>query len=635
MVAFVTALLLLVGTDGRSRAAAAQNRPAPYMQERAPTYHAIVFGNDLYKGVPGIPSARHDFTVMKSFFKTAGYNVWDWNNSGRFETVDEFYGYMTEARDAIQPGDVVVFYYSGHGFSYANQSWLVPLDYPSGKVDQQVLFQHAIALNGLLRGLAEKRVDYVIVILDACRASATFPFLNDTGGNRLSETRIPGFSVTGRSLLAWNIGVPTFDGGQAFGLDATDKPSLFTGVLLNALTKRTRLSELKTQLDISVDHLTSDGVIPQGALSPRFLNQADFNFNPKPDASLAAQQKRDWENTMAEPSRRSVSDFLMTNPGSQYSTVAWKYIDEHPSDPVDAGGASLTLAEAIDASFAEGQQTGKLIAIATSGFNVNFPRNSIGFAPPGAAVLSDATVFAENRNEISRAYEERYQTKGSKLQFDIDLIGQAGAIALNSGQVSRAKPSTSASRVVTFEKSASIRIGETVFDQASGKLFAEIGSDQDNFGLALGTWAGLDYKGAAQPSFNVLNRALREIIVSKSDLGGENVELSVGAITEEVRRSSKDLLWVSIAVDYKRTDLAEFQNRLDKAPDEPNRVSAELAMEVAARADRLALASARLRAQDARLQLIKAGVDGKRITMVGEAAQSIGDGVRLRFFGSR
>ncbi|WP_269274720.1 hypothetical protein [Sinorhizobium psoraleae] len=47
------------------------------------------------------------------------------------------------------------------------------------------------------------------------------------------------------------------------------------------------------------------------------------------------------------------------------------------------------------------------------------------------------------------------------------------------------------------------------------------------------------------------------------------------------------------------------------------------------------LARVRLRAQDARLQLIKAGISGTRISTVSEPQEDIGNGVRLRFFGSR
>ncbi|WSG98797.1 caspase family protein (plasmid) [Rhizobium johnstonii] len=604
-----------------------------YMQERAPTYHAFVFGNDEYTDIAAIKSAGRDFEDMRDYFRNAHYQIWDLDGKGRFASVDEFYKYMALARDAIKPGDVVVFYYSGHGFHYGNQDWLVPLGYPAEIVDQQLLFKYAVGLNDVIAGLAEKRIDYAIAIIDACRADNVFSFKKQAGGAVTGEPQVPGFNYTGPSLIAWNVGVPVYAGGAAIGLDSSDEPSLYTKILLEALKKRPRISDLRAELDVAVHHLTLEGAIANGQVSPRFLNSTDFSFVIKPDVAQVEKQGHEWLVTMAEPSRLRVGDYLIRNPGSSFSSAAWEYIDDHASDPEDTSGSTLTSADAIDASFPEGARTGKLIAVATSGFNVNFPRNTIGLPDVRPELKLNATVYADHPGQISEAYAAKYEAKGSKLKFDIDLLGSAGALSVNTGQISRNVPTPTARPRFTFNKSTSIQINNTYFDDASGKLFAEISPNVEGAAPEQSkTWADFDYRGDEQPSFNVLSRALREVVIDETDLSNG----SISKITDEVRRSSREILWVSIAVGYRSRDLGAFEDRETKERSEAEIANMQRELNGAIEQDRLAVASARLTAQDARFQLINAGINGKRITTVSVVPGEFVEGaVRLRFFGSR
>ncbi|MGR9408069.1 caspase family protein [Rhizobium leguminosarum] len=630
---FAIAVLLLSVLGQRVHAAEPSAPSSQYIQERAPTYYAFVFGNDEYSRLPEIKSAGRDFEEMRAYFDNAHYKIRDLNGKGRFASVDEFYKYMKVAREAIKPGDVVVIYYSGHGFHYGNQDWLVPLDYPAGIVDQQLLFKYAVGLNDIIAGLAEKRLDYVVAIIDACRTENPFSFKTLASAAVTGEPRVPGFNYFGPSLIAWNVGVPVYAGGTAIGSNSDNETSLYTGILLEALKKRPRISDLRAELDVAVHHLASEGRIANGEISPRFLNSTDFNFDVQPDATLLEKQKREWSVTISEPSRLRVSDYLIRNPGSPFSSVAWRYMDDHAGEPEDTSGSALTSAEAIDSSFPEGARTGKLIAVATSGFNVNFPRNTIGLPGVRPEMMENATVYADVPAQISEEYAARYEAKGSKLNFDIDLLGSAGALAVNTGQISRRAPSPTARPTFTFNKSTSIQINDTYFDDASGKLFAEISPGQEGSApTTSNTWADFDYRGEEQPSFNVLNRALREVIVDEDALSSG----SISRITDEVRKSSKDILWVSIAVGYRSPDITAFQNRRAEAKSDTEIADVQRDLDTALAQNRLALASARLIAQDARFQLINAGINGKRITTVNVGSDELaGDAVRLRFFGSR
>lgn len=613
-------------------AEAAQNttQQSPYMEEREPVYHAFVFGNDLYTSLPEIRSAAQDFREMKRYFLEAGYRVWDMNGTGRFTTVDEFYEYMTRAREEIQPGDAVVIYYSGHGFHFGNQDWLGPLGYPEGIVDQQMLFEHAVGLKDIITGLSEKRIDYAVAIIDACRTEVPFKFRNENGSSVVGDTPMPDFNYQGPSLIAWNIGVPAYAGGTANGSDAAGETSLYTRLLLRLLKTRPRISELQAELKVAIKDLIDTREIMRGDLDPRFIGGTDFSFNKQTDIATSEKRKRTWRFTMAEPSRQLVRSYLMLNPGSRFSTAAWKYLDDHASEPEDIRGSSLSLAEAIDTSFPEGKRSGKLVAVATSGFSVNFPRNTVGLPGVAEQSIADLIVYSDRPDDISGAYEARYALKGSKLNFDIDMIVAAGAVAVNTGQIARREPRPGAQGTFKFNKPAAVEINRTFFETSSKKLYADIGLNRWPTGLPVTkNWASFDYRGSEQPSFNVLNRALREVVINDNGM-------SIAQIADEVRQSSTDILWVSIAVDYQPIDVSALQLRRSDATTDAERAAIERELNDQVQKDRRALAAAQMLALEARNQLIEAGVDRLRITTVNARRGELSTGaIRLRFFGSR
>ncbi len=609
-----------------------------YTMERTPVYHAFIFANDEYDVLPDIPSAAKDFALMRDFFQRSGYRMWEIGGNGRFHSVQEFYAFMAKAREEIEPGDIVVLYYSGHGFHYGNQNWLVPLDYPSGPVHAQMLFKTAVGLNDVINGLAEKRPDYVVPILDSCRTTVQFPMAGGTAGGA-AEVRDPlltGFNFLGPSLLAWLIGVPTQTGGQAIGTSSPNEPSLYTGVLSKAFEAHSKLNEVQRALKSAVQDLINAGIVTSVDIAPRFIaNDLDFDFSSQKDPATAERQAREWMTVLREPSKKLVSSYLIRNPGSSYSTAAWQFIDDHAADPIDNSGFSATDAEKVDIAFVEGAANGKLIAIATPGFTAKFPRNALGQEPTRLETMADSIVYADNVAEIGEVLAQRYATKGSKLKFDVSVLQDAGSLKGDRELLARAAPSSSAEVLAKFDKSTSYKIAETFFEADNNTLFARVQTGIAGEPVSEGSWISFDYGDAKAPEYNVLNRALREVYISAESLTGVSSESTIAGVTAEVRGASNDILWVSIAVDYTSLDLVPLRRRLEAAQDDDTRAEIAAEIERAARIDQRAFADANLRSNDARQQLISAGVDGKRISIVSDSAAKLGSGVRLRYFGSR
>lgn len=79
----------------------------------------------------------------------------------------------------IEPGDVALFYFAGHGVEVAGSNYLLPIDIPQATPgNEEFLKSEAISLNAVLDGLREQKARVTILVIDACRDN---PFAIKTG----------------------------------------------------------------------------------------------------------------------------------------------------------------------------------------------------------------------------------------------------------------------------------------------------------------------------------------------------------------------------------------------------------------------------------------------------------------------
>ena len=78
---------------------------------------------------------------------------------------------LQEFGSRIEPGDVALLFYAGHGVEIDGQNFLLPTDIPSAEPGQETFVKgEAIGLNSILAMLNERKARLNIVILDACRS---------------------------------------------------------------------------------------------------------------------------------------------------------------------------------------------------------------------------------------------------------------------------------------------------------------------------------------------------------------------------------------------------------------------------------------------------------------------------------
>jgi hypothetical protein len=173
LIGLVTALSLIAGAAG------AENRLA------------FVVGNDAYRNVNPLQKAVNDARAVRRSLQQLGFQVTLGENLAWRDYVEKFSAF----ENSIQPGDIAFLFYSGHGVEIDGANYLIPVDAPTVKPEQQSLLKDvSISTDNLIQRLKERGARTQIIVLDACREN---PFRQangrSVGGARgLANARLPG-----------------------------------------------------------------------------------------------------------------------------------------------------------------------------------------------------------------------------------------------------------------------------------------------------------------------------------------------------------------------------------------------------------------------------------------------------------
>lgn len=239
---------------------------------------ALIIGNSQYSSSPLI-NPVNDATDMAERLTEIGFRV---HGDGPLLDQD-LHGMQVAIRDftrSLNPGDLAVFYFAGHGVEYKGTNYLIPTD------DEEISFAEdvpdwAYPAPRLLERLAATGATGVI-ILDACRNNP----LPERGGGRdlgigLSAMDTP----AGASAFILYAAAP----GQTSS-DGEGRNGLFTGALLQALERPTRrIDDIMYEVSFAVRNATQGRQVPwlefafAGEIPPQFQigdGRADTNEVP-------------------------------------------------------------------------------------------------------------------------------------------------------------------------------------------------------------------------------------------------------------------------------------------------------------------------------------------------------------------
>jgi len=176
---------------------------------------ALVIGNSDYAEMP-LQNPRNDAVDLAVLLRTFGFYVvekTDLDRRGMEDAIREFKG-------VISPGDVALFYFSGHGTQVGGLNFLIPV---GESVDDELDVKYNCVEAGfVLDHMEDARSGINIIILDACRNN---PFK----GNRSSNRGFAFMSAPTGSIIAYS----TSPGNVAQDGDGRNSP--FTKNLLEKM----------------------------------------------------------------------------------------------------------------------------------------------------------------------------------------------------------------------------------------------------------------------------------------------------------------------------------------------------------------------------------------------------------------
>lgn len=219
---------------------------------------ALVIGNNQYENSP-LTNPVHDAEDMARALTKLGFNVLTKTNANQREmedTIHQFY-------QAIQNGDVALFYFSGHGAQVNGENYLIPI----GEHIQTASDIRYKAVNAqyVLAKMEEANNQTNIIILDACRNNPFKGF----------KSQQQGFApmIANRGTF---IAYATSPGAVALE-DPSARNSFYTKHLLIAIQKRgLMIEQVFKEVLRGVENETDQQQTPWIASSLR----GDFYFNP-------------------------------------------------------------------------------------------------------------------------------------------------------------------------------------------------------------------------------------------------------------------------------------------------------------------------------------------------------------------
>jgi Caspase domain len=127
---------------------------------------ALLVGNNAYHNVPVLKTAVNDAHALADALQKLNFSVIIAENQSRRAMSESLLAFDK----AIEPGDVAVFFFAGHGVEIHGENFLVPTDTPAvGEGQEELLRDAAYPAARIVERLQARGARTTILVLDACR----------------------------------------------------------------------------------------------------------------------------------------------------------------------------------------------------------------------------------------------------------------------------------------------------------------------------------------------------------------------------------------------------------------------------------------------------------------------------------
>jgi hypothetical protein len=385
-----------------------------YGYPKLPKRIAMVIGNSEYKYFDHLPGSITDADEMTAKLTSLGFEVTEVKN---VKTLADFQAFNIQPfLDTIEEGAFVVFYFSGHGFTYDSDSYLVPTLFPKQLTGP--VYLQAIPAKAVLSTIAGRNPALSIMILDACRATFDIKSYVRPEDRKYVDKGFPPTSAASNQIISY-----AADLGQTAPGSTTNEESPYTASLAKFIgVLDSEWSDVKKDVTIEVRQNSSEQQNPW--FSESNTSYIWFNASPK----VLELIKEAWESALKRSTVSAVDRFAKMYSVSPYAAAARQWLTQNANRTVshitqispvaaDAQWSATTAATA--------QLTGPLAFDRSIAVN-NLPSDE------STALLKSASVA--------------------------DILTEAGQVVLLAKTAGRAEPSEKATIIKGYEFGSKLRV---------------------------------------------------------------------------------------------------------------------------------------------------------------------------------
>lgn len=310
-----------------------------YLAESEPRRLALLIGNARYAHLSPLPGIVIDVDLMQARLRELGFQV---TRHDDVASVAQFEDDVLPAfRKQIQAGDLVVFYFSGHGFAHGADQYLALAD-TDLRIDTRRLADVAIAVESLQGYLSRPLPGLLLLVIDACRGIGGFEIEGAGYSGSLLKGASPERSsgaarVNLLSALASRSGMPAIASDD---VGAAARASLFTTELVAQLGQDDReFGAMFNDVSARVREASDE------RQQPGLVDWSDTDLYLRVPPALRDQQKEAWQVALSSKSRRLVQRFAYRFSISRHAAAARAWLAEHLHDSLPATSAAYLMGD--------------------------------------------------------------------------------------------------------------------------------------------------------------------------------------------------------------------------------------------------------------------------------------------------
>jgi hypothetical protein len=469
-----------------------------YMEEKPTKRWAFVLGNDTYLAHGDIPSVRSDVPNIVNKLRQLNFNVIMIHN---VRNSAEFYDqYFNKFISQLTENDFALFYYSGHGMSFAGENYLVLTDSPK-IIPENEMLDTLIPLSSIRDYFRIRKVGVSFFLLDDCRSISSSIVQNDGHVDSIIKGPADIGSIEENSV----IGFSSEFGKASLGSRDPDKMSYFTGALIEYINNQDKDFDYirrKVRTKVLID--TNNAQAPWVSSS----ESIEIFFNPS-DA-LQKSERDVWESRLKTGDPKQIRSFVLEFAISRYAAAAKRWLKDNQGKYKVVTKFSPA---SVDAAW--GIAGRKVSAIRLDG--------PIGFNQISAQMAQVSNVSDKGDAEILHDVVKQLWT----------------SMIVTSPLAARVTPSDDAAIVVVKPPDSLVKVSSFSDDEFPKKV------DKDNW-IPVSTSSGNGYLplGRSVPNAVSLGESLAEVF-TPGNVEGIRTIVSDVPIKSAVDRLKRDGRWIS------------------------------------------------------------------------------------------